>query len=909
MASVWGMAASAQPAQKQSRSERRPLGAGERRQWSSLLRQADIATVQAYMADPHFYGAVISGPYGVGKTTLASNVVRGLEGLCHTIKLFGTGVSTNSPYAIFSVQLARLGVCPDADPSTMVAGLVEQISRDAQGLPIVLMLDELPEIDALSMGVLMHLVLGGKAKLLVAARSLAELPEDLAWMTKDGLLANHRLAPFSRTEVRELLAKALHEPVAEAVVASLYSTSAGNPLVLQALVHEYMTSGVLRAFDGVWIQVGSPVPCTGDVLPELLQSRTARESPQMRSDLEKFSLLNNVPLTVAMQLLGSDALAVLEERGFLTIASNRHKSVGFAEPYVGQTLRNQLSPAQKADHFREVSNLLDLQAARLSRQELVVFTSWIHEAGLAMAPDMALAGAQAALHLFDPQLALACASHIPVDHPLTVQAVQVRSRAHHLMADYAAAAEILEGIAPATLEALSATEFAAWTMNLTAALVWLPQTRSRIERILALAAEKIQDADAAERPGAEKLHNLARFEFHINCGEFTQVFHELQIAAKDSTDRSYRLNSACLLTMALAATGHELEAVELSAVIEEEAARHDVELGMRNWQMYGKVMALIWSGSWRACASALHLALENSNNSLHHRGGDIELALGVVYAFAEQNTQAAEILLIAAAQLEVRNMSAGLELVYSLLACVLARLDDKEQGRRYLSLAKSSTPHALWAVRTLSDYFQALAAHALGDPQALGRLVLVAEKDMAAGRPSPAANGLRAAAMGGTAGLEEQLEQAAQCCQGALAGIGLQLARATRAGGAEGARAALAAATRAGGLELHELERQARRLALDLATAAGDRGLQREARNGLRGLESRALKAQGQDSGAALLTPRELQVARQAIGGSSNRDMAAAIGVSVRTIEGHLYQVFAKLGIASRAELEKWVDL
>jgi DNA-binding NarL/FixJ family response regulator len=52
-----------------------------------------------------------------------------------------------------------------------------------------------------------------------------------------------------------------------------------------------------------------------------------------------------------------------------------------------------------------------------------------------------------------------------------------------------------------------------------------------------------------------------------------------------------------------------------------------------------------------------------------------------------------------------------------------------------------------------------------------------------------------------------------------------------------------------------------------------------------------------------LLTEREQQIARLAAKGMSNRDIAAEVGVSVRTIEGHLYQTFTKLGVSSRTDL------
>lgn len=54
---------------------------------------------------------------------------------------------------------------------------------------------------------------------------------------------------------------------------------------------------------------------------------------------------------------------------------------------------------------------------------------------------------------------------------------------------------------------------------------------------------------------------------------------------------------------------------------------------------------------------------------------------------------------------------------------------------------------------------------------------------------------------------------------------------------------------------------------------------------------------------AQLLTDRELEVAMLAVSGAPNRDIAAALNVSVRTVEVHLGRVFAKLDVRRRVEL------
>jgi len=55
--------------------------------------------------------------------------------------------------------------------------------------------------------------------------------------------------------------------------------------------------------------------------------------------------------------------------------------------------------------------------------------------------------------------------------------------------------------------------------------------------------------------------------------------------------------------------------------------------------------------------------------------------------------------------------------------------------------------------------------------------------------------------------------------------------------------------------------------------------------------------------GAGALTPQELQIARLAASGMTNKQIAEQLFLSPRTVGGHLYQIFPKLGITTRAAL------
>ncbi|MFD1938490.1 MULTISPECIES: AAA family ATPase [Nonomuraea] len=56
-------------------------------------------------------------------------------------------------------------------------------------------------------------------------------------------------------------------------------------------------------------------------------------------------------------------------------------------------------------------------------------------------------------------------------------------------------------------------------------------------------------------------------------------------------------------------------------------------------------------------------------------------------------------------------------------------------------------------------------------------------------------------------------------------------------------------------------------------------------------------------TGLASLTPQQRQIARLAAAGHTNKEIAARLFLSPRTVSTHLYQVFPKLGITSRAAL------
>jgi ATP/maltotriose-dependent transcriptional regulator MalT len=89
--------------------------------------------------------------------------------------------------------------------------------------------------------------------------------------------------------------------------------------------------------------------------------------------------------------------------------------------------------------------------------------------------------------------------------------------------------------------------------------------------------------------------------------------------------------------------------------------------------------------------------------------------------------------------------------------------------------------------------------------------------------------------------------------------------------------------------------------ALDLAARCGARALAARAREELSASGARPRSAWR--TGVEALTPGELRVARLAAEGRTNREIAQALYVTLKTVEGHLARVYDKLQIGGRGEL------
>ncbi|ALE05147.1 hypothetical protein AL755_06050 [Arthrobacter sp. ERGS1:01] len=886
------------------------MGAADRRLWSSFVRQTEIDDVVRAIGAAESYGVVVVGPWGVGKTTLARAVETALAPTTHVVRLFGSSAETQVSYGALALLMARLPATASESPAGIIHGVDDLIRNDAAGKEVLLVIDDLPELDPGTVGVVMHMLLRGTAKVLVLAREAGQLPEDLVWLVKDGLLREMRLNYFSRAEVGTLVTKATNTPASESAISALYKASNGIPLVLQALFHEQVANGNLKTKSGVWVISGPLNVESSSALAGIVRSRLARESDVVRLGIEKMALLGTAPLSVVLSVVGQDAVSELEERGFLEISSmGRHRAY-LSERYVGDIVRGWLSADRKAELFSEIATHASRDLDQLDAQEVMSLAAWTLDAGLVLDPDFGLAAAARAIRHFDPLLALRCTAEIPVGHSLRVKAVQARSAAFRITADYGRAVGELDAVPDTVVEALGVADYGSWVLSLTGALLWVPRGYERIPALLADAEEHIAAAEGSSTHAdllvARRRILLATFEYQVHSGEFAEIARELEGAGTD-LGSEFGINCACLLVPTLAVLGRELEAIALARRLERAMVAEDVPPLFTDYFRDGLACALIWSGQWVECVDMLREELENMPQPAQYRGGLIELNLGLAHTYAGRGAEAVEVLLAAAAQLEVRESDNALGLAYSALAFSYAQINNEEEAARCLAFAGSLDGPTQWTNRAMAKFFRLMALRWLDDPRAVGKLHDSAATDIGKQRVTTASMSL----FGGTVQASEKdyalLEEISLRRQGPMPNVVVALARSCRT---RDPAAALEAAAIAQELKLDAVESRCAVVALDFAREQGQNALAREAKARLDRLRGDLAKMPmvPQNSGIKL-TQRELQVAKLAKRGLGNRAIADRIGVSVRTVEGHLYQVYSKLGITTRSELEQDAEL
>ncbi|HEY1156015.1 MAG TPA: LuxR C-terminal-related transcriptional regulator, partial [Arthrobacter sp.] len=648
--------------------------------------------------------------------------------------------------------------------------------------------------------------------------------------------------------------------------------------------------------DSVWTLRDKVVLDGAASLDDIVRSRWSRETPQTREVIEMLSCARRVELSRLTAIYGADVVADMEDAGLLEIDDSDHRWVSLREKYIGDVVRTWLSISRRRELRAVLLGGKEPDPAAMTVEELMSAAAWTHECEAALGPALALAAAEAAVQLFDPRFALTYADMLQRTDPQWAPAQRQKAAAYLQLDMPVQALAALDDISQPELEALDLEEYAEVVAAKARVMLRLPGHAGKVPELLASARERLDKAGihaAWPAPVAVAANRIAlsEFEYHAHAGDFAAMIPDLERAADPglNPDTGFRFRSAIILMGALAMTGREMDALSLMRQLGGQLSDASHVVGLREKYMKESYFVLLVAGQWRRCIDLLNSAGQGRPSGLPYRSAATELAVGMAYVFSGRGEAALEPLISAAAQLELQPVETALRSAYAATALAYAQTGNTAQARRYLGKLQRTPGTAGFAAESIIEFCALLAGRWLGDSEAVTTLKQMARRNMAAGRWTIAGIDLLAATVNGNDADFRLLEEIAGHRQGPLAEISRLTAIGSRT---KDAKALLAGGELAATLELDAVEARCMALAVDFARQDGDAISARTAQARLDILAATVANLPiVPSSGSPLLTSRERQIARMAGRGASNRDIALEMGVSVRTVEGHLYQV------------------
>ena len=287
---------------------------------------------------------LLGGHAGVGKTRLARELAVAWAGDGRTFEWM---TATASSAALPLGAVVRL--VPDMAGSSgsfgreaaLLRAAVDEVRRAPERLLVV---DDVHDLDDLSALLLHHLVLDRGAPILFTARSGEPLPAALDSIGRDGHIERIDVLPLSARESQHVAEALLDGPLAGAAATALFEASGGNPLLLGELILDAREAGSLHFVDAAWHwdgRVGRALHVRDAVV-----NRLARVPESERRLVAALALAQ--PLSVvALHAAVPDAdVAAAESRGLITVRQqDRRLECRVAHPLIGEALVEQFDAA------------------------------------------------------------------------------------------------------------------------------------------------------------------------------------------------------------------------------------------------------------------------------------------------------------------------------------------------------------------------------------------------------------------------------------------------------------------------------------------------------------------------------------------------------------------------------------
>jgi DNA-binding NarL/FixJ family response regulator len=834
-------------------------------------------------------GVVIVGAAGVGKTRLAREVLSRAEASGErTYWIVGTESARQLPLGAFAASISETITDPISDVRRVINSFVRQ-----QGPGRVLIgVDDAHLLDGLSAHVVHQLAQARAIRLVVTVRTGGDEPDAITALWKDDLLARLDLEPLSAQDAHRMIETIFGGPVDSRSARRFWKLTGGNALFLRQLLKDQVAAGAIRQVAGVWMW--DERVAVSDSIAALVGRQLSRLAPDVALVVDTLSQYEPLAVDVLCDVVHRRDLEAAEQLSLVTVERSGSKLMArLAHPLFGELRR-----AAASEMY--LSRIRGQLAQRLADDADADMHATVRRALLTLEsdrppdPQLFLQAARFAMNLLDLELSdrfATAAADAGLSEGDGLRAISLAGRGHGDQAE-----AVLAGIS------VDEPEGHHWSTVRAANLIWnLGRPREAAAILDGLALTRESAAEQAERAAIESCVDavMARCE--------TAAKKARAALASPVLPDFHAMLASIALTIAQGAFGRIDDITDVVVQAIDRAITSSQASPMRLW--YGAVYA-------RACRLTGRIdECMRSVKQLSESAGD---APGLAYANLA--------FLLGHAELAQGNIPAALKLLHEGLAgaekhSVTTGLGPASCFALAEAHAKLGQPDAANAAitearqRVPADYVFMQTALAVASGWALaagGYLtdaisVVCAAREDARNRNQPTHElaCVQAAAQWGDASGAARARELADELAFPLANAVARHAESLQADDGEGLLAASADYRALGD----------RAAAADVAAQAAVAFSRKQQRK--RSLYAAALAQELATECGGLCTPalrnpigqpltgRQREIIELVAAGLSNKEIAERLVTSVRTVEGHVYRAYQRLGAESREELVK----
>ncbi len=861
--------------------------------WPLTGRSEEMRAVQAAILASDVSGIVVNGPAGVGKSRIAREalnaaVSRGCQGRWAV----GTSSARTLPLGAFTAW-AQSGV---TNTVQLVRGVIEALTAAPAGSAVVVGVDDVHLLDDLSTFVVAQIVQRGAAKVVLTLRDGEPIPTAVREIWRISQFDRLDLQPLSLDETTALLSATLDASVDPDAAQQLWALTRGNVLYLRNIVEQEVADGRLEMQRGYWRWTGDPIVAPS--LVELIESRIGDLPAPVADVIDALAVGEPIELAALTRITAPASVEEADTRGLITLESiARGVEVRVAHPLYGEVRRKRAAPTR----LRRLRGLVATELAASDDRDdvrVVVRRATLSlDSDLTPDADLLVRAAYGAVGLADLPLAERLAE-AAIRAGAGPEANFVRAHALSWLSRGEEADTVLAEIRASEL---TQGDHARSTFLRASNMLWVLADPPRAKELIDKAARVVS-------PDARGYINAFLTVYWFAMDQPSLAMEASKDLALDDLPAVVDAEIAWTLAAISADAGRTAEAVAIADAGYTVATRSFDAPQMKFNIADAHVTALLLSGR---VGDAVEVA-ERVRQEAADLPGTAHLLGAAVAGRAEIGAGRLDTACLLLEQAAVALSDSGYDIGWGyryhvpLSTALAIRGSHREAAAALAALEKRQRPF-----RSL-DYERSLARAWLAAGQGVvseAIAILLAAAEMAGANRQFAAEVicLQTATQFGDHSSASRLRELEAIVEGPRVGLAARFAEAMRDADA----AELAAVS-------EEFERMGDVVAaVDAAAHAAIAYRHQDRRGSAFGCSTRA-DALAEQCGAntpALrqateplpLTDREREIAMLIGEGSSNREIAARLTLSPRTVENHIFKAMAKTGTASRDELAKLV--